>query len=239
MSKQCIQVLAQPHVAIDGQRITFSRRKSLALLAYLAVSAEAQQRDSLATLLWPETTQSKARGALRRELSSLRKMLGGAWLETAGDEVRLGPYRQIFVDVYLFLQESSSHEVDSWLKAAERYRDDFLTGFTLADSPEFDDWQFFEDEELRHHYADTLHRIIDAYAAQPADALPYARSLLALDPLHEPASRQLMRLYVQSGQQAAAVRQYQLCEHNLEEEMGVPPSAETVALLERIRSWRQ
>ncbi len=238
MSELCIQILGQPHVAIDGQRILFSRRKSLALLTYLAVSGEGQQRDSLATLLWPETTQSKARGALRRELSSLRRTLGGAWLETAGDEVRLGLVSQIQLDVCLFLQESSSQELDAWLSAAERYRGDFLSGFTLSDSSEFDDWQFFEAEELRHRYADTLQRIIDAYATQPEHGLPYARRLQALDPLHEPAQRQLMRLYARSGQQAAAVRQYQIVERILDEELGVPPSTETVELFERIRSGK-
>ena len=32
----------------------------------------------------------------------------------------------------------------SLAEAAALYRDDFLTGFTLPDSPAFDEWQFFQ-----------------------------------------------------------------------------------------------
>ena len=69
-------------------------------------------------------------------------------------------------------------------------------------------------------------------------AIPYARRWLALDPLHEPAHRALMQLYAQTDQQAAAMRQYQVCVDTLEEELGVPPAEETTELFEAIRSRR-
>ena len=39
--------------------------------------------------------------------------------------------------------------IDVLSEAVELYRADFLEGFTLPDSPEFDEWQFFETEDLR------------------------------------------------------------------------------------------
>ena len=62
MTRMRLYLLGPPRVEVDGQEITFPRRKSLALLAYMAVSDGAQRRDTLATLLWPESSQSKARG---------------------------------------------------------------------------------------------------------------------------------------------------------------------------------
>ena len=47
-----------------------------------------------------------------------------------------------------------------------------------------------------------------------------ARRWLALDPLHEPAHRQLMSLYEISGQRAAALRQYETCRQTLSDELG-------------------
>ena len=38
---------------------------SLALLIYLAVNGDVQRRDTLATLFWPDTDQSRARASLR------------------------------------------------------------------------------------------------------------------------------------------------------------------------------
>jgi DNA-binding SARP family transcriptional activator len=83
-----------------------------------------------------------------------------------------------------------------------------------------------------------LEQLVAAYRSQSAweDAIPYARRWVALDPLHEPAHRALMRLYAQAGQQAAAQRQYQECLRLLEAELGVEPEAETTALYESIRA---
>jgi hypothetical protein len=75
-------------------------------------------------------------------------------------------------------------------------------------------------------------------AASLETAIAYARRWLALDPLHEPAQRQLMRLYAWDGQQAAALRQYQECERILAEELGGSPDEETTALYEAIKAKR-
>ena len=61
---------------------------------------------------------------------------------------------------------------------------------------------------------------------------------LELDPWREGAHRQLMRLLALSGRRSAAMRQYRVCMRVLEEELGVPPSEETTAMYERIRSGR-
>ncbi len=44
----------------------------------------------------------------------------------------------------------------SLTQAAALYSADFLTGFTLKDSPQFDEWQFFSGDELRALLARTL-----------------------------------------------------------------------------------
>ena len=69
-------LLGAPRVVLDGTPVTFDTRKAVALLAYLAVTGQPQQRDALAALLWPDADQSHARGALRRTLSVLHVSLG-------------------------------------------------------------------------------------------------------------------------------------------------------------------
>jgi tetratricopeptide (TPR) repeat protein len=112
------------------------------------------------------------------------------------------------------------------------YRGDFLAGFTLKDSAAFDEWQFFESENLRRALADVLERLVRYHILLEAfqAAIPYAQRWLSLDLLHEPAHRELMRLYHWSGQRAAALRQYQQCVAILHNELGVEPEQETTAL---------
>jgi DNA-binding SARP family transcriptional activator/predicted ATPase len=239
MSTLKLYLLGAPRLEVNGKPVELSRRKALALLAYLAVRGEPQRRDTLATLFWPDSPQAHARADLRRDLSVLSETLGVAWLAVERETVALPRTPALWIDVEHFQQLAQTQsDLVALSTAVDLYRDDFLAGFTLTGCPAFDDWQFFEAESLRQSLAGALQRLIAGYVAQGAAliAIPHARQWLALDPLHEPAHCQLMQLYAQSGQQAAAVRQYQLCCEILDKEMGVEPAAETTALYEQIRA---
>src|SRR4029453_14303446 len=51
---------------------------------------------------------------------------------------------------------------------------------------------------------------------------------------HEPAHRELIRLYAWSGDRAAALEQYRNCVRTLSQELGVAPLDETAALYGRV-----
>src|SRR5512138_1651439 len=78
-----------PRIERDGRDLDLSRRKSIALLAYLVVSAQTYNRDALATLFWPEYDQSSARANLRREISRLKQALGDGILTIEREQVRI------------------------------------------------------------------------------------------------------------------------------------------------------
>jgi predicted ATPase/serine/threonine protein kinase/DNA-binding SARP family transcriptional activator/alpha-beta hydrolase superfamily lysophospholipase len=244
-------LLGAPRLEQQHQNVNLSRRKTIAALAYLAVTRQPHSRDTLATLLWPDQDQSGARANLRRDLSTLRQILGDQTLLVEQSLVSLDPDADLWVDVDAFqgkLAEAQRHSHPSGRLCAEcaaavkdavdLYNGDFMAGFSLPDSPEFDEWQFFETERLRHLFAEALQRLIGWHTdrAEYEPAIACARRWLALDALHEPAHRQLMQLYAWTGQHAAALRQYQECARLLEEELGAPPDAETTALYEAIRT---
>ena len=95
---------------------------------------------------------------------------------------------------------------------------DFLEGFSLRDSPDFDDWQIGEADALERELASALRRLVELLAARGEyeQAIPHARRWLELDPLHEPAHRELIRLYAWSGDRAAALEQYRRLRSNAE-----------------------
>ena len=243
-----IQLLGAPQLFLHEQLLDVQRQKGLAMLIYLAVTGGAQQRDTLAALFWPESDQSRARASLRRDLSVLNKLLAEEWLEIEREWVALRP--GYWLDVNRFrelLAEWRGHGhaaevvcsacLPALQTAVSLYHNDFLTGFSLPNCPEFDEWQFFQAQELRQSCFAALEKLVRGLTAQGEidAALPNARRWVALEPAHEPAHRQLMRLYARSGQPAAAVRQYQLCVQTLQEELGVDPQPETTALYEQIR----
>ncbi len=125
-------------------------------------------------------------------------------------------------------------------QAASLYRDDFLSGFTLADSEPFDEWQAQQAESLRRKLAEALQCLAVSYQeyGELADAITQTRRWLALDPLHEPAHRLLMRLYAQSGDRSSAVHQYEECVQTLADRLGMDTEEATTALYEGIRAGR-
>jgi DNA-binding SARP family transcriptional activator/predicted ATPase len=256
-------LLGPPHVELDGQPVDLQRRKVLALLAYLAVTGEAHRRDSLATLLYPDADQTAARTALRRDLSALNKGLRHGWIDIGHESVRLktaadspaGTESTFWLDLDEFhrlVRECETHGHPQAVTcpaclpllegAVALYRGEFLAGFTLRDSPEFDEWQFFQAESLRAEVASALERLVRGHSTRGEEgavhAIPYARRWLALDPLQESAHRALMRLYAVTGQHSAALRQYAECSRTLDQELGVPPSAQTTQLYEAIKAGR-
>ena len=242
MSTLTIQLFGAPLAAIDGRPLITDTRKATALLAYLAVTRQPQTRDTLATLLWPDLDQGRARAALRRTLSALNAAAPLPWLRVEREQVALLCDDNVVCDVHSFERCIVACPPDDRTpcttclrlleEAADLYRGDFLAGFTLRDSAAFDDWQFFQAEGYRSTLArvlETLVRCASQGHEWPA-AIGHARRWLAIDPLHEPAQRQLMLLYAWDNQRTAALRQYQECVRILDDELGVPPLAETTAL---------
>jgi DNA-binding SARP family transcriptional activator len=242
-----VALLGPPRIQRDDAPVQMDTRKATALLAYLAMTGEAQGRDALAGLLWPDTDQQRARAALRRTLSTLGKALGGG-LTADRATIRLDP-DAVWLDVRRFralvaacdthghpAAESCPACVEPLAEAIALHRGDFLAGFALRDADTFDDWQRFQAEGLRRELAGALERLVGARVLQRqwAPAITDARRWLALDPLHEPAHRQLMSLYAWSGQRAAALRQYQECARVLDRELGVGPLEQTTALHQAI-----
>ena len=245
-----ITLFGSPRVELDGQNIVIPRRKAMALITYLAITQQPHTRDSLATLFWPEHDQAGARTNLRRMLHMVRKAIGDDWLDISRQQISLPLQENISVDVIHF--EESLHAVQAHHPTKEPLCAEcvakletavssattpFLAGFTLKDAPLFDEWHFFKADGLQQAYGEALQRLIQWHQAQGAypAAIQHARSWLQLDQLHEPAHRQLIKLYAESDQHSAAIRQYQICVETLQKELWVEPEAETKALFATIQ----
>jgi DNA-binding SARP family transcriptional activator len=244
-----ISLLGAPRIEHDGVPVEVDTRKAIALAAYLAVTEQSHTRDALAGLLWPEYSQSRARAALRRTLSSLGKARAEGWLHADRESVDLDN-DTIWVDVTRFhdlLGRCKEHGhpesevcpecLPLLTEAVALYREDFMASFGLRDSVAFDDWQFYQSESLRRELAGALERLARGRGAlgEWEEAVAHARRWLAMDTLHEPAHRLLMALYAWSDQRAAALRQYRECVRVLGQELGVAPLEETTLLYRAIQ----
>jgi DNA-binding SARP family transcriptional activator len=231
-----IRLLGPPEVLVDGAPLVVDTRKAVAILALLAAEGRAFAREELATLLWPESEQSAAHGALRRTLSSLRAATGDDVVVV--DRSRVGLAQDgVRVDLAELERLAASDSRRSLAAAAELARGPFLAGFNLRDSTDFDDWRAGRAVAVERTVMAVLDRLGAAHqaAGDLPGAIAAASRRLDLDPLDEAGHVRLMDLFARSGDRAAALRQYRACVSILDRELGVAPLASTTSRYEAIR----
>ena len=234
-----IRVLGPVEVRIADAPVVVDTRKAIAILLLLAVERRPFARDELAAMLWPDSDDELARGALRRTLSVLRSALGGRWVRVDRSTVALD-LGSTEIDLAT-LEGAASSDLPGDLRAAAALaRGPFLAGFSLRDSPEFDDWRAARGVAVERTIAEVLERLSSAAAASGdlPGAIAAASRRLDLDPLDEEARRQMMALLARSGDRTGAIREYRAGVAVLERELGVAPLAETTELYEAIRDGR-
>ncbi len=252
MSDLQLYFFGSPRIVFDHQAVKFDRQKSFALAAYLALTPQQQSRAVVAALLWPEMDDTHARSALRSTLRTLTAPMPIAWIQADRSTLSLD-WQQITVDVLEFinlikLSGTHGHNRETvcetcaalYQQAIGFYSADFMHGFDVADSPEFDNWVMTQREWLRREYAELQRKLSNYYSEmQQFDlAINYAQQWILIDSLHEPAHRQLMRLLAANGQRSEALRQYKQCTDLLDAELATPPEDETIALFEAIQSQK-
>ncbi|HEY2830757.1 MAG TPA: response regulator [Thermoanaerobaculia bacterium] len=228
----------------SGALVTLSAKKSQALLAYLAVKpVQRVSRDKMANLLWSSTGPEQARQSLRQLLSTLRKELSTI---SPDQKILIEESDFLGVDGAIVVADVAEFEAllaigneDALARAVTLYRGDFLDGFTITEE-RFDQWVLGERDRLRRAALRAHSYLLELQTKRDSldDAISTAQSALRIDPIQEAMCRTLMRLYMQSGDLAAALQQYDSCARTLKRELGVDPDAETRSLQQQIAQLR-
>ena len=241
-----LSLLGAVAISLKGEQVSGQvPAKSLALLCYLAVTGGRHSREKLAGLLWGDSPEARAKASLRKSLSDLRKLFGEAVSITRRTVAfnRNGTY-WLDVEVLesaLAKDDAGPETLHALGEAVDLYRGEFLAGFSVRQAAAFEEWVLGQREHLRQLVLQALHRLSVAHTdrGEVEAAIEYTNRLLALEPWQEEAHRQLMTLLARSGQQNAALAQYEACRRILAEELGVEPLPETQALYHRLKTRRE
>lgn len=226
-------------VLVDGEEWKWERRKTQALISYLATSSQPYHRDTLATLLWAESDTANARAALRRVLVEINQSPLSNWLIANRQSIQLKPDDGLLIDVQQFENlVKRTGEAEALHQAVELYTASFLAGFSLNDAPDFDDWQSIQSQrysQLAESALETLAQL-QVKNQQYDAALNTLKQLRALNPLHEPAVQHLMEVYEKMSLRHAAIVLYESFEQVLMTELGVKPSARLVTYYQNLHT---
>ena len=258
MAHLSLGVLGSLQVLIDDTPVTMlESNKVCAFLVYLAVEADRpHRRESLAGLLWPDYPEQVARHNLRQALFNLRLAIGDhtarpPYLLISRDAIQFNRASDFSLDLAQFntilhtCKEDRNQGIEDPSVRAARleelvklYRGEFLQGFSVEDSAEFEEWVLVQRESLHQQILDACSDLANYYELHGDFPIARRHALrqLELDPWREEAHCQLMRTLALDGQRSAALAQYETCRRVLAEELGVEPSANTRELVEQIRT---
>ncbi|HUR00898.1 MAG TPA: BTAD domain-containing putative transcriptional regulator, partial [Gemmatimonadaceae bacterium] len=127
-----------------------------------------------------------------------------------------------------------------FLEALDRYQGELLPGIYIADAPAFEKWLEGERSRMRSMARRAAIQLSEELEKRGdlINAIEAARRASEFDAADEAAARRWIALLDKSGDRAQAFAVYERFRNHVFEAFGVRPSAETVALLDSVRTRR-
>jgi len=207
-------------------------RRRLALLALLAVARDrGLNRDKVQAYLWPESDTERARHGLNQMVYFQRRHLDTGDVFLGKKTLRLNR-AVITSDVWDFEDalDAGAHEA-----AVRLYAGSFLDGFFLREAPGFERWVDDQRRRLAERCAQAF-GVLAAAAATQHQAVEWLRRAAELNPYHTDTVLRLANAWVAIGDRAAAIRCAQQHADLLRAELGLPPDASLVRMIEQLRA---
>jgi DNA-binding SARP family transcriptional activator len=249
MSRICIQLFGRFCIRKDTKIFSgFEAYKMQELLSYLLLHRRHPiSRESLASVLWPDTTTTLSRKKLRQLLWRMQSALGSQTesphdrlLLVEPNQVQVNVEAGIWLDVAVFEktfqciqkivgQELDTQNVQALHNAVQLYRGPLLEGC-------YEDWCLSQREYLQNMYLTMLEKLM-SYCEIHHDyetGIQYGMRVISCDKVRECTYRRLMRLHYLNGDRAKALRLYEQCSMTLQKELGVKPSKRTAVFYKQI-----
>lgn len=226
MARLEITLFGMPKVQLDGKEVYFPYAKINAMLYYLAVKPVVG-RDEIAGLLWPEEDERIAKKNLRNAIYQAKKSLGAEFIDSPKKSLLCLDWNQdIFCDALKF----ADNPVDN----LTLYGGDFLDGFYIKDSEEYEFWTmkmraFYQEKYIANAYRVLSEAIDKGHFDRVEKPL---HTLVEMDEFDERNVRLLMTFYAKTGRRGKVIEAYYNVKKLLRDELGISPDNDTRALYE-------
>jgi TolB-like protein/DNA-binding SARP family transcriptional activator/tetratricopeptide (TPR) repeat protein len=215
-----------------------TRRRKLAVLAYLGLRERPTTRDHLAALFWGGKEDARARNSLSDAISHLRRVLGRNALVTIGENVALADDAPVIIDA---LALRAAVDAEEWTRAFDLYGGPLLDGVHIDDAVEFERWRSSEDARLRGLFAKAAapHALSLAKSEQWEACSAAAARWLDAEPGSGQAALWRLKGMAAPGTSEAllsALTEYERLKSMLSEDLGVGMHPEVEQLVASLRA---
>lgn len=220
-----INLLGNPSILLDGEKVNFPYKKVEGFLYYLSVK-KSVTREEVICLLWGDEDETTGKKKLRDAVYQARRVLGKDFLLTTGHTgIALNCEGGVEIDWDRALDEDASLDPGT-----------FLEHFYIKNSYEFEEWI----EQVREKLCQALsERAKDGLeqAQREGDASQiqkYSNILIKNDPYNEGLYYEIMSLYAENGNYTMAIRLYNDLSKIFKEELEMEPSQKVKDLFYRV-----
>jgi len=220
MTKIICKLFGYPKIYEDKKEIFLPSGKLTAFFYYILLK-KVVSRDEVAGMFWASSNEQNAKISLRNALHKIRKSFR--------EDVILSPNKSI-----LTLNKDLDIEIDvekfqeDPLKNFELYTGDFLKGFYVKESIDFDYWVLEINTFYKELFIKTAEEKIEKdFLENRFESLETSiTSLLATDNFNDKAYLYLMKFYKQKGRYDKIINEYKNIEKLMDDELGIEPPDE-------------
>ncbi|MBV8489715.1 MAG: AAA family ATPase [Candidatus Eremiobacteraeota bacterium] len=233
MPRLVVRFFGSPEITLDGRPVALPRQRCIAILALLALAKKPITRASLASIVWPDELATSARANLRRHVHQLLQTLppvdGIEWLLTGEQTMGWNPDAPVSIDVRQF--EEALSDQTRYAEAVEWYRGDLLENT-------YEEFVLTERERLRSLFLNACFSAAMTARRERRfpEAIALADRILNSESWREDALRLGMVLRYESGNRSSALNLFEHFAKRLNDELGVPPTPETLAVRDAVLS---
>ena len=202
-AKLVVRFLGTPEILKDGEEVFFSYNKVNALVYYILVRGTVM-RDELSGILWADKPDAVARKNLRNAIYEAKKILGAdTFISPRKAIIKVNPAVDVEIDSKLF-------EADP-VGQLDLYKGEFLQGFFIKDSVEYEDWYLAERSRLKNLYMDAIaEKLQIAVSEKDYNTIErHGQLLIAQNPYDENVYAIVLRAYCEQGKMQQAMELYE------------------------------
>ena len=219
-------------VGPDGREVESlaTRRRKLAVLAWLAMRPSPATRDQVIGVFWGDRDEGRARNSLADALSHFRRVFGREAVPAFRECVALSENAPLVVDATLLADAAKE---GNHARVVELYSGDFLDGVYVDDSVEFDHWRDAERSRLARLFVRSAAARCRqlAHERQWEACAALAQRWLNAEPASADAALQLLDALAAPDTLAArvaALTAFEKIREQLRQDLGVAPAPAVV-----------
>lgn len=231
MNHMYIRLFGTPAIRINDQMVVIKRKKSRALIFYLAAAHKPISRTQLIKVLWPQFDRASALKNLSTYVHNIRSAIPELIVV---DKNYLSISENVLVDAHELEKVTLDRKfsVQNNQVVDELYSSAFLEYFSMEDSYEFEQWKMEQSEYYLNQVINYKYFVAVSLMETGEDqqALDILQHILKLDPYREDVYKLAMEANCRIGNRPGAVKLFEQLNNLLKEELGISPMPDTIQL---------